>query len=253
MLNVLTHKPSKNMQDCELTYLDSEKIDYEKALLQHQNYCNMIEECGAKVEILDENINLADSIFVEDPIIVFDELAVLTSMGVESRRKESALLENYFKEKKEIKKIKLPAKIEGGDVLVIDKKVYVGLSPRTNIEAIEELKEILKPFSYEVKAVKVNACLHLKTGCTALDEKTILINANWVDVSAFEEYKIINIPKDEPFAANIMKINKFICMNEVFPKTIELVKSLGFKVKTTNISEFVKAEAGLTCMSVRYK
>lgn len=104
MLNVLVHKPSKNLQDCELIYLDSEKIDYEKALLQHQNYCEMIKQCNTKVEIIDENIDLADSLFVEDPIIVFDELAVLTSMGVESRRKESDLLEKYFKKIKEIKK-----------------------------------------------------------------------------------------------------------------------------------------------------
>lgn len=253
MLKVLVHKPSKNLQDCELTYLESEKIDYEKALNQHEDYCQMIKQCGAQLEVLDENINLADSVFVEDPIIVFDELAVLTSMGVESRRAESDLLEKYFKEKKEVKKIQLPSKIEGGDVLIINKKVYVGVSARTNIEAINELESILKPFEYEVKAVKVHGCLHLKTGCTALDENTILINPNWVDASAFEDYKLINIPSEEPFAANIMKINDFICMNECFPKTIDLVKSLNYKVKTTNISEFVKAEAGLTCMSVRYK
>lgn len=253
MLKVLTHKPSQNLQDCELTYLNSEQIDYEKALLQHKSYCQMIESCGVEVETIEKNMHLADSVFVEDPIIVFDEVAVLTSMGVESRREESKALEDYFSSRKKIQKIQLPSKIEGGDVLVINKKVYVGLSARTNQEAIDELAKILAPFDYEVISVKVHGCLHLKTGCTALDENTILINKQWVEEEAFSNYKLIEIPEDEPFAANIMKINDYICMNENFPKTIELIKSLNYKVKTTDISEFVKAEAGLTCMSVRYK
>lgn len=252
MLEVLTHVPSSNLNNCELTYLDSERIDIKKALIEHNSYCNMIKECGANVNIIEDNIDLADSVFVEDPIIVFDEVAIVTSMGVESRRKESQVLKDYFSKIREIKEIKLPSKIEGGDVLVIDKKVFVGLSPRTNESAIEELKNILKPYGYIVQSVKVDGCLHLKTGCTALDDKTILLNPNWVDVEVFSDYKIINIPSDEPFGANIMKINEYICMNEAFPKSIELVKALGYKVKTTDISEFVKAEAGLTCMSVRY-
>lgn len=252
MLKVLVHTPSFNLQNCELTYLESEKIDMQKALEQHQAYIKMIQECGVEVDVIQDNLDLADSVFVEDPIIVFDEVAVLTSMGVESRRGESEALENYFSKIKPIKHIKLPAKIEGGDVLVIGKTVYVGLSPRTNQEAINKLSNILEPYGYEVIGVKVHGCLHLKTGCTALDEKTVLINKEWVDEQPFKKYHLLDTLKDEPFGANIMQINGYICMNEAFPKTLEFVKTLGYKVKSCDISEFVKAEAGLTCMSVRY-
>ena len=150
----------------------------EIANLQHQAYRAMLERCGAKVIVLDENLACPDSVFVEDPIIVFDEVAVLTSMGVESRRKESEAMERVFSKYRKIERIVLPAKIEGGDVLKIGKKIFVGESARTNKEGIEALKTIIKPFGYEVIAVKVTGCLHLKTGATALDDKTIFINSH---------------------------------------------------------------------------
>jgi len=252
MLTVITHLPSPSLELCELTFLDQETIDIQKAQKEHENYCLMLEECGAKVIIHDENISLPDSVFVEDPIIVFDEIAVLTSMGVESRRKESKSMEKAFSKYREIKRINLPAKIEGGDVLKIGKRIFVGQGERTNAEGIDALRAIIAPYGYEVISVEVPGCLHLKTGCTALDDKTILINPSWVNSNAFEGYTQINVPKKEPFGANILKINEIICMNKAFPKTIELVESLGYTVKATDITEFVKAEAGLTCMSVPF-
>jgi len=252
MLTIITHLPSPSLELCELTFLEQETIDIQKAQKEHAAYCLMLEECGAKVITHDENISLPDSVFVEDPIIVFDELAVLTSMGVESRRKESQGLEKAFSKYRDIKRINLPAKIEGGDVLKIGKRIFVGLGARTNQEGIAALREIISPYGYEVIGVEVPGCLHLKTGCTALDENTILINPSWVDNSAFKGFTQINVPTEEPFGANILKINETICMNQAFPETIELVESLGYDVKSTDITEFVKAEAGLTCMSVPF-
>lgn len=224
----------------------------EIANLQHQTYRAMLERCGAKVIVLDENLACPDSVFVEDPIIVFDEVAVLTSMGVESRRKESEAMERVFSKYRKIERIVLPAKIEGGDVLKIGKKIFVGESARTNKEGIEALKTIIKPFGYEVIAVKVTGCLHLKTGATALDDKTIFINSHWVDAEAFEGFAKVEALNDEPFGANVLKMGNILCMNEAFPKSIAHIKSLGYTVDSCNISEFVKAEAGLTCMSVPF-
>ncbi|ATB68527.1 NG,NG-dimethylarginine dimethylaminohydrolase 1 [Sulfurospirillum diekertiae] len=252
MLLAITHLPSPKLQECELTFLESQAIDIEKARIEHKNYCAMLERCGAKVIVLNDNIACPDSVFVEDPIIVFDEVAVLTSMGVESRRAESASMEKVFSKYRKIERIELPAKIEGGDVLKIGKKIFVGESARTNKEGIQALEAIIKPFGYEVIPVKVTGCLHLKTGVTALDETTVLINSNWVDATAFDGFSKVEAPAIEPFGANVLKLGEIICMNEAFPKSIALVKSLGYKVETTNISEFVKAEAGLTCMSVPF-
>ncbi|MCD8545394.1 MAG: arginine deiminase family protein [Sulfurospirillum cavolei] len=252
MFYAITHLPSPKLQNCELTFLQSEPIDMLKATAQHAAYCAMLERCGATVVVLDENQDCPDSVFVEDPVIVFDEIAVLTSMGVASRRKESEAMARVFAKYRTVKRIELPAKIEGGDVLKVGKKIFVGLSPRTNKEGIQALEAIIKPYGYSVIPVNVTGCLHLKTGCTALDEKTVLINAAWVDANAFEGFTQITVPKDEPFGANVLKMGDVLCMNEAFPKSIALVKSLDYNVDSCNITEFVKAEAGLTCMSVPF-
>jgi len=139
MLTVVTHIPSPALQECELTFVKSEPIDIAKATLEHDNYCRMLEQCGARVVRLKDNILLPDSVFVEDPVIIFDEVAVLTSMGVESRRLELAALEKYFRQFRNVKQITLPARIEGGDVLKIGKCIYVGESARTNTAGINEL------------------------------------------------------------------------------------------------------------------
>lgn len=252
MLLAMTHLPSPKLQECELTFVQSEPISLEKATLQHVAYGAMLERCGAKVMVLDENLACPDSVFVEDPIIVFDEVAVLTSMGVESRRAESASMERVFSKYRNVERIVLPAQIEGGDVLKVGKKIFVGESPRTNRDGITALEAIIKPFGYEVIAVSVTGCLHLKTGVTALDDQTVLINSNWVDADAFNGFTKVEVPENEPFGANVLKIGEILCMNEAFPESISLVKSLGYRVETVNISEFVKAEAGLTCMSVLF-
>lgn len=252
MLLAMTHLPSPKLQECELTFVQSEPISLEKATLQHAAYGAMLERCGANVMVLDENLACPDSVFVEDPIIVFDEVAVLTSMGVESRRAESASMEKVFSKYRNVERIVLPAQIEGGDVLKVGKKIFVGESPRTNREGITALEAIIKPFGYEVISVSVTGCLHLKTGVTALDDQTVLINSNWLDADAFHGFTKVEVPEDEPFGANVLKIGEILCMNEAFPESISLVKSLGYKVETVNISEFVKAEAGLTCMSVLF-
>lgn len=252
MLTVVTHQPSPALQECELTFLESEKIDYERALIQHQEYCQMLNKCGARVIKLTDNLALPDSVFVEDPIIVFDEIAVLTSMGVESRRPESAALERFFRPYRKIERITLPAKIEGGDVLKVGRSIYVGESPRTNRLGIQALADIIEPLGYEVFPVKVSGCLHLKTGCTALDDKTVLINSEWIDHQAFSRFTRIKTLSEEPFGANVLTLNGSICMNGAFPKTLELVASLGYSVAAVDISEFVKAEAGLTCMCIPF-
>jgi dimethylargininase len=252
MLTVVTHLPSPALQECELTFLDSETINIEKARKEHDQYCSMLSECGAQVIKLEDNLSLPDSVFVEDPVIVFDEVAVLTSMGVESRRKELPVLQKFFAQHRHIERISLPAQIEGGDVLKIGRKIFVGNSQRTNEKGITALRNIIEPLGYTVIPVKVTGCLHLKTGCTALDDSTILLNPDWVESRQFSGYNLIKTLPEEPFGANVLPIKDTICMNAAFPQTIEMVKSLGYTVAETDITEFVKAEAGLTCMSVPF-
>ena len=252
MLTALTHLPSPNLSRCELTYLAAQPIDFDKALSQHRAYVDMLQGCGVRVVELDANRHLADSVFIEDTALVLDEIAVMTPMGVASRQAESAAVEAALKKLKPVARIRPPAKLEGGDVLRIGRNIYVGLSTRTNEAGLQALAAIVRPHGYRVTGVEVTGCLHLKTGCTALDEHTVLINPAWVDVESFNDLEQIIVPPREPFAANILCIDGTIVMHAGFANTRQLVEARGYRVVNADISEFLKAEAGLTCMSLLF-
>ena len=252
MLTALTHRPSPNLSRCELTYLAAQPIDFDKALSQHRAYIDLLQHCGARVVVLNANRHLADSAFIEDTALVLDEIAVMTPMGVASRQAESAAVEAALTPFKPVARIRPPAKLEGGDVLRIGRQIYVGMSTRTNQAGLKALADIIAPYGYRVSAVEVSGCLHLKTGCTALDERTVLINPAWVDVEPFDDLEQIIVPPREPFAANILQIDRTIGMHAGFESTIRQVEARGYRVAVTDISEFLKAEAGLTCMSLLF-
>jgi len=251
-LFALTHLPSSALVACQLTYLDRQPIDIKRALLQHRDYCDALKACGAEVRTLSMNAVLPDSAFIEDCAIVLDELAVITSMGTQARREELAGIEPEVARLRPVKRISLPATLEGGDVLQVGKRLYVGLSPRTNARGIQALKAIVEPLNYQAIPVEVHGCLHLKTGCTALDDETVLINPDWVDSEPFQDFKRIPVPSNEPWGANVLRISQTLCMNAAFPETLELVQKAGYMVRPVDISEFLKAEAGLTCLSLLF-
>lgn len=249
MLNAITRSPSSSLVNCEITYLDRQPIDYNLALKQHDCYCAAL-ELGATVTRLPADSRYPDSCFVEDTAIVLDELAVITSLGARSRRGETAAIAPELAKYRELIHIELPATIDGGDVMQIGKTLFVGLSTRTNPQGVTALTDILKPHGYRVCPVTLNEVFHLKSGCTAIDSETILIASQGIDLQPFADFKLIFVPPDEAAAANTLRIGDTILMQAEFPKTIEQVRSLGYSVEAIDISEFAKAEAGLTCLSL---
>src|SRR5215213_5453880 len=170
MLRALTHKISPAITECELTFVARSPIDFQLATRQHDDYCAVLTRLGVTVEELSGNESYPDSCFVEDTAIVVDELAIMCSMGVASRRGETQLIERELSRYRDIARIRLPATIEGGDVLRVGKKLLVGDSSRTNAQAVEELARILEPSGYEVVPVKTKGSLHFKSACTALND-----------------------------------------------------------------------------------
>ena len=253
MLTALTHEPSANLANCELTFVKQEKISNFKAQKQHLAYCEKLRNLGVNVITLLENAHLPDSVFVEDTAIVLDEIAIITAMGAKSREQEIDLISNKLSEFRPLAQIDSPATIEGGDILKIGKKIFVGHSTRTNKSGIKALGKIVADYDYEVIEVKVTGCLHLKTACATLDDSTVLINSDWVDRNVFNEFEQIEVPTEEPFAANILRVGETICMHEGFEKTKRIVENRAYQVETIDISEFLKAEAGLTCMSIIFE
>ncbi len=246
----LTHVPSPNLEQCQRTYVAPAAIDYRRAVRQHEDYCRMLREAGADVRTLDVNRTLPDSVFIEDTVIVLDEVAVLASMGAPSRRAEPAGVEPELRKYREVERIALPATVEGGDVLRVGRTLLVGLSSRTNAAGLEALRAVAGRFGYDVRPVAVRQCLHLKSACTALPDGRLLANPDWLDAGALRGFGLVRVPEEEPDAANALLVGERVCLPAAHPHTADRVRGLGFDVRAVDVSEFAKAEGCVTCLSI---
>jgi dimethylargininase len=250
MLIALTRRVSPSLGHCELTYLTRKPIDVAKAVRQHQSYEQSLRQLGAHIVSLPVEPDLPDAVFVEDTAVVVDEVAVVAHMGAIRRRAEIKSLTPALAGYRRLEFLEPPATLEGGDVVRVGRTLFVGESKRTNAEGIARLRQILEPFDYQVRAVKVHGCLHLSTGCSSLGRNSILINRAWADASPFDGFEVIDVPETEPWAANTLVVNGVVLQGSAYTQTRALIEERGFRVATTDISELEKAEAGLTCMSL---
>jgi dimethylargininase len=246
----ITHVPSPNMQQYERTYVGGDVIDFDLALEQHAGYQDALRFCGAEVVTLTVNSALPDCVFVEDAAIVLDEVAVMMSMGAESRRPEPAGLEPEIAKYRPIERVALPGTIDGGDVVRSGRALFVGESPRTNAEGIASLRAVLWPYGYSVTGVPVHGCLHLKTACSTLPDGRFLVNANWIDVRPLGSAGLLHVPANEAWAGDVLVIGSRIIVSDAFPETMLLLRNEGFEVVPVSVSEFAKAEGGVTCLSL---
>ena len=250
MLIAITREVSPRIAECELTHLAREPIDVARARVQHHQYEELLTELGCKLTRLPAEPELPDSVFVEDTVIVLDELAVITRPGAESRRAETASVADALKPYRKLVYIQAPATLDGGDVLRLEKTLYVGLSQRSNREGIEQLHRILANFGYRVVPVPLHDCLHLKSAVTQVADKTLLINREWVDDRVLDFFKLIDVDSSEPFAANALLLGNTVIYPEAFSKTRKRLEAQGIDVQMANVSELAKAEGGVTCCSL---
>jgi len=250
MLTAITRDVSPAINNCELTFLDRVGIDVARAHQEHRAYERALEEFGARVISLPAEPSMPDSVFVEDVAIVLDEVAVLTNPGAESRRAESPSIAAALAPFREIRRIHDPGTIEGGDVMRIGKTLYVGLSSRTNLAGIAQLSGHIKPFGYDVLPVTVHGCLHLKSGICSLGGELLIANRQWVDLTPFAGFTILDVGPAEPSAANVLVFGNTILMPHGFPQTTSRIAARGRAIRHVDITELRKAEAGVTCSSL---
>jgi dimethylargininase len=253
MQRALTRQVSPSFASCELTFLDRQPIDVAKAIQQHRAYEACLTELGVNVTSLPADPNFPDGVFVEDPAIVLDEVAIVTRPGAESRRGETESIAQALMQFRELRYIREPATLEGGDVIYVSDLLYVGVSRRTNREGIAQLTELVKPFGYRVQPVKVYGCLHLKSGACWAGGNVILANHHWIEEYQFRGWKIINVPDDEPSAADVLPIGDTLLVPASFTHTRQILEAEGIKVRPIDVSELQKAEAGVTCMSLLFQ
>ena len=249
-LTGITREVSPSINKCELSFHAREPIDVAKAVAQHKAYQDCLTELGVKIVSLPAESKLPDAVFVEDPAIVVDEVAIIFFMGAPSRRPEARSLADALARYRPLEFLVEPATSDGGDVMRIGRLVFVGLSQRTNREGIAQLRDILQPYGYQVQAVEVTGCLHLKSACSYIGNNTILVNRSLIDVGPFREFELIDVPDEEAGAANALLVKDVVIMPASFPKTRSLLEQRGFRVQTIDLSELQKAEAGVTCTSL---
>ena len=253
MLTAITRGVSPAIVRCELSFIDRQPIDLARARQQHQAYEVLLAKLGARVISLPPEPNLPDSMFVEDPAIVLEEIAVILPLGSESRRPEAPSLAQELTKYRKLAYVRLPGTLEGGDILRIGRKLFVGLTKRSNAEGIRQLGEIVKPHGYEVIPVPVTGCLHLKSAVTWIANNTLLANRAWFDTTPFAGYDWIDVDPSELHAANALVLGGTVILPASFPRTRGRIGSLDYRVTPLDISELQKAESGLTCSSLLFE
>lgn len=227
-----------------------EKIDVALAKRQHAEYCAALQRLGLELIWIRGDNSLPDSCFVEDTAIVFEKKAVVCNMAIESRAKEVVEVAKVLGELKETHHIRPPATIDGGDVLKIEDRVLVGLSPRTNLHAVDQLKKILQNTDLEIVPVKVHKIVHLKSACTYLGNNCVILSDKHFDTDAVRDFRKIVVPMEDEYAANCLAINGTILMAKGYSMTKKLIENEGFIVEELEVSEFRKGDGALTCLSI---
>lgn len=246
----LTRSVSPSIVDCELTHLAREPIDIERATEQHGRYERSLAAVGCTIHRLPSLPDLPDSVFVEDTAVVLPELAIITRPGAASRRFEVASVAEAMRPHRPLAFIQSPGTVDGGDVLHIGSRIYVGESTRTNADGIRQLAEVASPFGYDVRSVKVSKCLHLKSAVTRVAEDVVLLNSKWVDSSSFRGLRQIEVHPGEPFAANALVIGDNVIYSSTYDETRRRLEQNGLIVHVVETDELEKAEGAVTCCCI---
>ncbi len=246
----IVRRPGPNLGD-GITTSSLGLPDYEKALEQHGAYCNALESYGLELIKLESDPDFPDCHFVEDTAVVTDKVAVISRPGDQRRRGEEAEIAGLLAEYRPLEHIESPGTLDGGDVLEVDGRVFVGLGGRTNKNGARQLKAILEPHGFEVVTVPVGPMLHLKSGVNYAGG-ALAVTGEMASSKVFAEYKKVNIPPEESYAANCLFVNGRLIIAMGFPKARRLLGGLGHETIELDMSEFMKMDGGLTCLSIRF-
>jgi dimethylargininase len=249
----ITRGVSRRIAACQLTYRSREDINYERATSQLECYCALLRKWNVDLLPLTATDSYPDCCFVQDTAVVLDEVCVIASMGAQTRLGEVSEVERLVAPFRKIRRIFAPATLDGGDVVQFGKRLFVGLSTRTNARGIAALASIVEAFGYAVVPVAVNGGLHLTTGCGIVNDETVLLNPRWLDASAFKGLRQLHVSEEEPWAANTIRVEDAVCLEEQAPRTVELVQPHVGTIDTLDISEFRKAEGSLSCLSLIFR
>ena len=245
---ILVRPPPPSFCNAISPHPEKDTIDYNLALKQHEEFVCALQQAGAEVEALPPLADFPDSGFIEDNALVLEGRIFLCSMKAESRRGEPAHLLPRLQQTADVEKIEPPVFIDGGDVIETETTVYIGQSHRTGPEAINFFKTRLKK---SVVPVTVSGILHLKTGASYLGDGTFLVNPAGCDWKQFEARDCLKVMPSEAYAANSLTVGRNVLLPAGFEDTKNKVENAGYRVLPVPMSEFEKADGGLTCLHLK--
>jgi dimethylargininase len=246
----VTRELAAAIGNCELTFLPRSTIDFARAQQQHLDYQSALSSLGCEVVVVPAPPGLADSVFIEDTALVLDDIAVMLRPGVASRQPEVAGVADVLRQYKPLTTIEPPGTIDGGDLLRVGNTIFAGLSTRSNQSGIRQLRDIVSDFGMTVETVETTKCLHLKSAVSEVAPGTLLINTDWISSSAFKDFELIPVDKEETHAANALRIGKDLIYPSSFPRTMDALVNRGIDVLPVDLTELQKAEGAVTCCSL---
>ena len=227
--------------------------DYEKALVQHAAYVEALKACGLYVTVLPPDNDYPDSTFVEDTALVTSACAIIMRPGAPSRRGETEEIETVLRGFYPIiERVRTPGTVDGGDIMMVGKHFYVGLSQRTNAVGAGQVIQILNKYGMTGSTVPTNEALHLKSGAAYIENGYMVTAGEFIGRPEFADYTKISIDEDEGYAANCLFVNETVLLASGYAKIKQAIEACGFKTMTLDMSEFQKLDGGLSCLSLRF-
>lgn len=252
MITALVREVPESINDCELTFLERQPIDLATARLQHAQYVALLTSLGVQVRYLPPLPRSPDSVFVEDTALVLDEVAVLLRPGAGIRRAEVESTGEALRPHRKVVALDAPATIDGGDIIVLGRQIFVGSTTRSNRAGAAALQDAVAEHGYLVRSIPITDCLHLKSAATAIGDAAVLANPAWVDPEAFGVDETVLIDPGEPEGANAVRLGDVLIHAAEFPATRRRLEEAGYEVRSVPASELAKAEGAVTCCSLLF-
>ncbi|MES0810741.1 arginine deiminase family protein [Roseibium sp. SCPC15] len=251
--HAITRTPANSVSD-GIRAVDAGDPSGEKFRQEHELYVKALQEAGLEVTVLPSLEKFPDSCFVEDPAFCLPEGAIQLRPGTASRIGEGAAiraaLDAAFGQV-----VELPGKghVDGGDVLMLDDVILIGLSARTDREGAEAFAKVLAEWGYKAEVCETpDGVLHFKTACSTLGEGVILATRVMAESGFFGDRKVVVVPEGEEYAANVIRVNDVVLVPEGYPKTLAAIEEAGFRTVVLPTHEARKVDGGLSCLSLRF-
>jgi dimethylargininase len=248
----LVRRPSPRLAEGLLTHIERSPVDVDLARQQWDGYVAALRSEGWETIEVPPAPNCPDSVFVEDTVVMYADLAVIARPGADERKPETAATEQTLRELGyRIARIEAPGTLDGGDVLKHDGTVWVGMGGRTNQAGADQLAAHLEPMGARVVAVPLTKVLHLKSAVTALPDGTVVGYEELVDDPAVWS-PFLAVP-EEPGSHVVLLDDSTVLMSTSAPRTRRLFEARGLRVVAVDMTEFEKLEGCVTCLSVRLR